>query len=188
MLLFLGRIHEKKGCDLLASAFARAAAQDNGLVLAFAGPDPDHLRARLEALLPDPAVAGRVHWLGMLMGDTKWGALRACEAFVLPSHQENFGIAVVEAMACGKPVLISDKVQIWREVDAAGAGLVEPDTLDGTERLLSRWQALPVEARETMGARGREAFLQQFRIDAAVDGIRALMEEARRHAQRRARP
>ncbi len=69
----------------------------------------------------------------MLTGDLKWGAFRAAEAFVLPSHQENFGIAVVEALACGKPVLISDKVNIWREIVEDGAGLCRPRHPGGTE-------------------------------------------------------
>jgi glycosyltransferase involved in cell wall biosynthesis len=81
----------------------------------------------------------RVHAIGMLAGDSKWGALYGCEAFVLPSHQENFGIAVVEALACGKPVLISDQVNIWREIVEDGAGLVEEDTEEGVEKLLRRF-------------------------------------------------
>jgi glycosyltransferase involved in cell wall biosynthesis len=73
----------------------------------------------------------------MLNGEAKWGALYGCEAFVLPSHQENFGIAVVEALACGRPVLISDQVNIWREIVEGGAGLVAEDTLEGTYTLLA---------------------------------------------------
>jgi hypothetical protein len=75
----------------------------------------------------------------MLAGDSKWGALYGCEAFVLPSHQENFGIAVVEALACGKPVLISDQVNIWREIVEDGVGMVEGDTEEGVEKLLRRF-------------------------------------------------
>jgi hypothetical protein len=80
-----------------------------------------------------------VHAVDMLSGAAKWGALYGCEAFVLPSHQENFGIAVVEALACGKPVLISDQVNIWREIVEDGAGLVEGDTEEGVEKLLRRF-------------------------------------------------
>jgi len=69
----------------------------------------------------------------MLRGELKWGRL-SCErgSILLPSHQENFGIAVVEALACGVPVLISDKVNIWREVEADGAGIVGSDSVEGT--------------------------------------------------------
>ena len=68
----------------------------------------------------------------MLQGDLKWGAFHASDAFVLPSHQENFGIAVAEALGCGLPALISDKVNIWREVEADGAGFVAHGYVEGT--------------------------------------------------------
>jgi glycosyltransferase involved in cell wall biosynthesis len=88
-----------------------------------------------------------IHAVDMLSGAAKWGALYGCEAFVLPSHQENFGIAVVEALACGKPVLISDQVNIWPEIVEDGAGLVEGDTEEGVEKLLrsflERWRGGP---------------------------------------------
>ena len=80
-----------------------------------------------------------IHAVGMLSGAEKWGALYGCEAFVLPSHQENFGIAVVEALACGKPVLISDQVNIWREILEDDAGLVEADTEEGVVKLLRKF-------------------------------------------------
>ena len=85
------------------------------------------------------ANSARIHAVGMLSGAAKWGALYGCEAFVLPSHQENFGIAVVEALACGKPVLISDQVNIWREIVEDGAGIAEADTEEGVEKLLRKF-------------------------------------------------
>jgi glycosyltransferase involved in cell wall biosynthesis len=140
-LLFLGRLHEKKGCDLLLDAFRAVAAEYPEAELVMAGPADNAfastLRQRSAAL---PAV-DRIHWTGMLQGRMKWGALRAADVFCLPSHQENFGLAVVEALAAGTPVLISDKVKIWPEVQAFGAGLVGTDTLAGATDLLRRWLA-----------------------------------------------
>ena len=140
-LLFMSRIHEKKGCDLLIEAFAGAAAADPGLDLVMAGPDQTGWRATLASRASALGVAGRIHWPGMVSGPAKYGAFRGAEAFILPSHQENFGIVVAEALACRCPVLISDKVNIWREIAEAGAGLVEPDTLAGTQALLTRFMA-----------------------------------------------
>jgi glycosyltransferase involved in cell wall biosynthesis len=77
----------------------------------------------------------RIYAVNMLEGDAKWGAFYGCEAFVLPSHQENFGISVVEALACGKPVLISNKVNIWREIQKHKSGIVANDNLNGTKML-----------------------------------------------------
>jgi glycosyltransferase involved in cell wall biosynthesis len=121
IVLFLGRIHEKKGCDLLIEAFARVAPQHRDSHLVMAGPEQQD-STRWRQLASQLAVGERITWTGMLSGDLKWGALRAAEAFALPSHQENFGIAVVEALACGVPVLISREVNISREVVESGRG------------------------------------------------------------------
>lgn len=170
-LLYLARIHEKKGCDLLLEAFGRLAAINPDLDLVIAGSGPAGLQAKLRADATRFDISSRVHWLGMIRGDLKWGALRACEAFVLPSHQENFGISVVEALCAGRPVLISNQVNIWPDIEADGVGLVEDDTLAGTERLLHRWfQCTPVE-REEMACRARPCFLARFTMNRTVAAI-----------------
>jgi glycosyltransferase involved in cell wall biosynthesis len=86
----------------------------------------------------------------------------------LPSHQENCGIAVVESLAAGRPVLISDQVNIWKAIQDAGVGLVEPDTLDGTEQLFRRWLARTVVERVAMANRARPTFQRQFSIGATA--------------------
>ena len=172
VVLFLGRLHIKKGCDLLLRAFlnllkTKPAGTWRDLHLMIAGPcsHPDYLQTlkeiagQCEALSP-----GSVSFPGMLSGDLKWGALRQAEVFVLPSHQENFGIAVVEALACGTPVLISRPVNIWREIESSGAGLVDSDTVEGCSRLLARWLELPVEAKADMSAKAVSSFKQNFEI------------------------
>ena len=131
LLLFLWRIHPKKGVDLLIEAFAAVAGTDPALQLVVAGPDGVGWQAALEARARSLGVAERVSWTGMLSGDLKSGAFHAAELFCLPSHQENFGIAVAEALACGLPVAIAEPVNICREVAEAGAGLVHADTVAG---------------------------------------------------------
>ena len=158
-LLFLGRIHEKKGCDILIQAFARVAGVAPDVHLVFAGPDQAGLQGRLQQLTENLGIAERVHWAGLLHGDLKWGALRACEAFVLPSHQENFGIAVVEALSVGRPVLISNQVNIWKDIVADRVGLADEDTLAGTERLLSHWFDLSAGEREAYASGARDRSL-----------------------------
>ena len=176
--LFLGRIHPKKGCDLLIEAFADVARQDPNSHLVMAGPCGDDWLTRLQQRSEQLGISQQVSWPGMLEGDSKWGAFRAAEIFVLPSHQENFGIAVVEALACGLPVLISDKVNIWREVDEDRAGLVAPDTLAGTRRLLERWRALPSLEQSAMRARAQPTFLRRFTIDAATSRLVDVLDAA----------
>ncbi len=167
-LLFLGRIHPKKGCDLLVHAFVGLAEQHPDVDLVMAGPDQTGMQAGLMALAQWAGISHRIHWTGMLSGPVKWGAFRSAEAFVLPSHQENFGIAVAEAMACATPVLITDKVNIWREVEASGGGIVRPDTLAGVTSLLSAWLALPEHSRWAMRDAARAGFERHFQADAAA--------------------
>jgi glycosyltransferase involved in cell wall biosynthesis len=180
-LLFLGRIDPKKGCDLLVQAFAAEAADDTGLHLLMAGPDPAGWAQKLQATAKAAGVEERIHWPGLLLGEAKWGALAACEAFILPSHQENFGIAVVEALASDKPVLISGQVNIAPEIADAHCGLVEPDTLTGTRHLLERWLALDAAARTAMGKRAQREFLARYQMrDNTVAILNAFaLQEAR---------
>lgn len=103
-----------------------------------------------------------IHSVNMLEGDAKWGAFHGCEAFVLPSHQENFGISVVEALACDKPVLISNQVNIWREIARDGAGLVEADSVEGTAHLLNRF--LVGEIKRGVGECFSDCFRRHFEI------------------------
>ena len=161
-VLFLGRIHRKKGCDLLVDAFARVAASDPGLDLVMAGPDQQQWAATLQTVADQAGIAHRLHWPGMLQGAIKWGALRAAEVFILPSHQENFGIAVAEALSVHCPVLLSDKVNIAEEVVADGGGLMDTDTLEGTVRLLQGWIALSPDQRATMKQSAFNTFQSRY--------------------------
>jgi glycosyltransferase involved in cell wall biosynthesis len=176
-LLFLSRIHPKKGCDLLIRAFARQAALHPDLDLVIAGPDQSNWRRELEGIASTLGITGRIHWPGMLKGDVKWGAFRACEAFVLPSHQENFGVSVAEAMACARPVLITDKVNIWREVEISGAGLVSGDSQLGVDTMLARFFA-PDCDRASMSAAARTMFLEKFEIELFCRKLVALLKRA----------
>ena len=177
IVLFLSRIQEKKGCDLLVSAFAQVAAQDPNLHLVMAGPDQIGWVAELKAKAEKLGISHRISWPGMLQGDAKWGAFYAAEVFCLPSHQENFGIVVAEALACGKPVLISNKVNIWREIESDAAGFVADDTVAGTVQNLQRWLALDASAYSLMAERARQCFSQRFHIQGAAKRLLEIFRE-----------
>ena len=162
LLLFLSRIHPKKGVDLLIEAFAAVADADPRLQLVIAGPDQVGWQASLQQRAAELGIAERLTWPGMLSGELKWGAFRCAELFCLPSHQENFGIVVAEAMACGLPVAIAEPVNISAEVAAAGAGLVHADTVAGTTEALRQWLGLPAMEKEQMGLRAEQLFRERF--------------------------
>lgn len=180
LILFLGRIHPKKGCDLLLQAFAAARDLDPAAHLVMAGPDGGQWNATLRTLSAKLAIDSRVTWTGMLQDDRKWGAFYAADAFVLPSHQENFGIAVAEALACGLPALISDKVNIWREVEADGAGFVAPDTVAGTLANLTRWLQLDATDAQKMRKQALHCFEQHFTVDAMSADLLRVLQQGRR--------
>ncbi len=173
-LLFLGRLHPKKGCDLLIDALAAMRAAPFSLIMA--GPDQvgweKELRARADCL-----GLTNILFPGMLEGSIKQGALAVAEAFVLPSHQENFGISVAEALAASLPVLISNRVNIWREIEADGAGFVENDDTAGTRRLLERWRDMPENGRTAMRERARQCFERRFEISRAAESLVRILEE-----------
>jgi glycosyltransferase involved in cell wall biosynthesis len=155
-------------------AFSRTPGESLHLVMA--GPSAD--AAYLQALKQRAGGDLRITFTGMLSGNMKWGAFAAADAFVLPSHQENFGIAVVEAMACGTPVLVSNKVNIWREIVDSGSGFAEDDSAAGTHRLLQRWLALDPAAADAMRHSARATFAERFEIHRAV---RSLLETVERY-------
>jgi glycosyltransferase involved in cell wall biosynthesis len=107
----------------------------------------------------------------MLRGDAKWGALYGAEAFVLPSHQENFGIAVADALACGTIPLISDKVNIAPDVAADGAGLMDTDTVEGTVRLLETFQGLLADRKAEMRAKTLECYRRRYALGNAAQAV-----------------
>ncbi|WP_369062143.1 glycosyltransferase [Caulobacter sp. 73W] len=177
-LLFMGRIHEKKGCDILIRAFARVAQLHPELDLVIAGPDQSGWRSVLEALAAGLGIADRIHWTGAVYGDPKWGAIYGAEAFVLPSHQENFGIAVAEALGCGTAVLISDKVNIWREISSAQAGIVSADTEKGCTEQITQWLSLPDERKKETRLAAKALFERMFNVNSTAP---ALIERIREH-------
>jgi len=168
-LLFFSRIHKKKGLDLLIRGYAahldRALKEGYSipkLVIAGPGLQTTFGENIKKMVCKTPELQSSVYFSGMLSGNEKWGALYGCDAFILPSHQENFGIAVVEALSCGKPVLISNKVNIWKEIASAGAGIISNDTFDGVMEMLESWLNLSHEYRTSMGIKARETYKSNF--------------------------
>jgi glycosyltransferase involved in cell wall biosynthesis len=173
--LFMGRVHPKKGCDLLIEAFAKMLSPDQDWHLVIAGPDQVGWRETLSQRVAQLGMTSRVTWTGMVAGDLKWGALRAAEIFVLPSHQENFGIAVAEALSAGVPVLISKKVNIWREIEEDKAGIVAENTPEGVCKMLREYVRMSPEERQSMKSAAQDCFEGRFEIRKAAQSLHAVL-------------
>jgi len=167
IILHYGRINFKKGLDILIKAFAEISRMREDVLLVIAGPDNEGYRSQVEKWITEEGISSKVVFTGMLQGDDALEALRDADIFALPSYTENFGIAVVEAMASGLPVVISDKVNIWSEVRDAGAGLVtscnEKEVAEALIKLLD-----DAKKRETMGNAGKILVREKYGWDAIV--------------------
>jgi glycosyltransferase involved in cell wall biosynthesis len=161
-ILFLSRIHPKKGLDILIKAYENLSVKlyEKALVpkLVIAGPGLDtpygqEIQHKVYA-----------YFTGMLEGAAKWGAFYHSSFFILPSHQENFGIAVIEAMACGKPVIITNQINIWREIKEGDGGFVSEDTQTGIEHLMEKCFSLNEEEIKICGLKARILFTNEFSI------------------------
>jgi glycosyltransferase involved in cell wall biosynthesis len=170
-VLFLARIHPKKQLDVLLRAVA--IVPDARLVIAGTG-DAGYV-AGLKQTAADLGIADRVEWAGHLDGDAKTRAFAEAGVFALPSINENFGIAVVEALASGLPVIVSRGVAIHKEVEAAGAGIVADD-VQAVATALTVFED-PAE-RERMGRQARLLAERAFSADAMASGLIGMYERA----------
>lgn len=141
IVLFLSRLHPKKGLDLLVPAFAQIAndVKMSGATLVIAGPDSDGYRAQVEGMAVRHGMMDRVLFTGMVTGVQRIALLAEAKLFVLPSYQENFGNVVIESLAAGTPVIVSDQVNLQAEVKAAGVGGVVPTQVEPLALEMLRW-------------------------------------------------
>lgn len=126
-LLFLSRIHPKKGVDLLIRAVAELQRRGRRATLLVAGPPDAYYIKQLRNLAAELGVGERVEFPGMVRGEEKLSLYQAADLFVLPTSQENFGLVLLEAMACRLPVITTRGVDIWRELSEAGAKITDRD-------------------------------------------------------------
>ncbi|MBN1680351.1 MAG: glycosyltransferase [Anaerolineae bacterium] len=181
VVLFLGRLHERKGLQFLIPAFAEAVQAAPQARLLIVGPDEGML-AVLRALVDAHGLADHVIFTGMLTGDDKLAALAAADLFALPAVGEGFSMAVLEAMACGLPVLLTPGCNFPEVVDA-GAGLVVPREIDALAHAL-RDVLTGDERRASMGRRARDLVQARFtwpQVVAQLDDVYRSVCEHRQH-------
>ena len=177
VILFLGRINFKKGLDVLARAFSTIHGQRKDAQLVIAGPDNERYGDQVREWLAQENSLGSVTFTGMVHGGLKAALLKRARVFALPSYTENFGIAVVEAMGAGLPVAISNRVNIWREVQEAGAGLVSDPNPDQFAQILLAILNDPAAA-DAMSKRAQRLARQHFSWERAGDLLLTLYRQA----------
>jgi len=171
ILLYLGRFHEKKGLDMLLHAWVQNQSQETMLVLA----GPNHERTTYVRKLENLGEKNKhdILWTGMLDVHEKWEMIRMSDSLILPSHQENFGMVVAESLALGKPVYITNRVNLWREVQQANAGMVVNDDQEGVNSLVNQWLT---QSNTEMRKAAEPCFLQNFHIKKTAENLLNLAE------------
>lgn len=159
-LLFLGRIHPIKGLDLLLKAWQAVLPRFPEWQLRIVGPDNGGYLSRMETLASELRLA-HVEFCGPLYGEAKLNAYREAELFVLPTHSENFGVAVAEALAAGIPAIVT-KGAPWGGLETHGAGWWIEGGLDPLVSCLEDALAQPRKALQVMGERGRAWMRAEF--------------------------
>ncbi|MBI1883153.1 MAG: glycosyltransferase [Chlamydiae bacterium] len=163
LILFLSRLDPKKGLDLLLPAFARVKEQCSDILLILAGDGEPSYVAWLKKEVIRLGIAKDVLWTGFLFGEEKWTVLADADIFVLPSYSENFGVACVEAMAFGIPVIVSDQVGIYREVLKAEAGVAVRCDVHDLSQVLIRLLG-DASLRLRLGENGRRLAHEAFSV------------------------
>jgi glycosyltransferase involved in cell wall biosynthesis len=164
IILFLSRLDPKKGLDLLVRAFADVRRRVPNASLVIAGDGPREFVDRIKADIEELGIASDVVWTGFLSGQDKQAAFADADVFALSSYSENFGIAVVEAMAARVPVVVSDQVALHQEISAAGAGLVVPCKVSEVADALVAILTVP-PLRHSLGVNGEMLARRQYSSD-----------------------
>lgn len=178
--LFLSRVHAKKGLPLLVEAWAKV--RPAGWRMKVVGPDEDGHVAEVKALVRGAGLADTWEFCGEIDDPEKWGAYRQADLFILPTHSENFGMVVAEALASGVPV-ITTRGCPWEGIPAHGCGWWVEPTAEGLAAALQEACCQPADALHSMGHRGRQWMESEFGWKMIAQRMTALYEAVLRRPQ-----
>jgi len=175
VILFLSRIHVKKGLDILAKAFGHIARKRDDVRLVIGGPDNDNYQRQVEDMLKKENVLQKTVFTGMLTGVQKLSALARADIFVLPSYSEGFSMAVLEAMACGLPVIVTDQCN-FPEIIPADAGIV---IRSDARQLAKALESLLNDSclRDRIGKNAKKLISEKFTLEAIANQMIMLYEK-----------
>lgn len=163
ILLYLGRIHEKKGLDLLLYAFKDVIKFNKKIHLVISGPHKtDFFYQKIINIIKKLNIKNYITFTGPLYGKEKWDAFNACDIFCLPTHQENFGITISEALSSNKPVIITNKTNIWKIIRDSNSGFVSEDSIGGIKSSLKKWIMLDNKKYNKMCSASKTCFKENF--------------------------
>jgi glycosyltransferase involved in cell wall biosynthesis len=167
IFLFLGRLHPKKGLDLLVKAFTEVAKVRSDTALVFAGPDESGCQLSIASYLDGEGLGGRCLFTGMLGDEERLAALSAAHIFVLPSYSEGFPLATIEALAAGLPVILTEACNV-PDIEEQGAGIIVKPEVSSLQQAMLRLADDPT-VRKQMGINGRQLALDAYSWDTVAE-------------------
>lgn len=169
-LAFLSRVHPKKGLDLMIPALA--SLPEHVTLEIYGDGEPAYIN-KLKQRIDTAGLTGRVRFHGMVSGEAKTRALINCDVFILPTHSENFGIVVAEALAHGTPVITTHGAP-WPGIEIEGCGRW---TAISSQALVAAVAKLDGADLASMGARGRAWMIREFSTDLMVKRFETLYRD-----------
>jgi glycosyltransferase involved in cell wall biosynthesis len=174
-ILYLSRIHPKKGIELLIDAVARIKDVLGGYKIIVAGEGDARYIQSLKNRIQEQNVESVFDFVGGVYGEKKWELFHNVDVFVLPTYSENFGIVVAEALASGTPVIVS-KGAPWQEIDTHRCGWWIDNDIDTIAKTLKEVIALPEEEYRQMGIRGRQLVKDNYSIEIIAEKMMRLYQ------------
>jgi len=174
-LIYIGRFHEKKGCDIIIQSLKKISNKNFDLKLFLAGPNNSY-KGYLKNLTKNLNLDKKIIWSGAIYGDLKWGAISASNGMVLCSHGENFGVSIAESLSCSKPVIISNKVNIYKEIHSSKSGFVTKDNIQSFSKALIKFIKLNKRSRLKMSTNALACFKKYFDIEKSENGLEKIFK------------
>ena len=163
-LLFLGRFHEKKGCEILIHALKKLKEKNVVINIMFAGPNNKY-KDDLRNLVKSFELDKQITWSDIISNELKWGAITASKGMVLSSHGENFGVSLIESLSCGKPVLTTYKVNIYPNILEKKCGFISKNNIKDFTKILFKFNNLNKAKHQILSENSIKCFNDNFSLD-----------------------
>ena len=161
--LYLGRFHKKKGCEILLKSMKIILSKNKKIYLLMAGPSNDY-KTDLINLSKELGIEENIIWSDFLKTDLKWASIVRCEAMVLSSHGENFGISIIESLSMSRPVLITNKVNTATYIKKTKSGFVSNNTIYSFYKILNDFLKLKKKSKEKMRKNAFNCYSKYFNL------------------------
>ena len=175
-LLFLGRFHEKKGCEILIKSAKKMLDNKTNIYILMAGPNNNYTD-KLKVLSSRYKLDNNIFWCDIILKDLKWGAISASQGMVLSSHGENFGVSLAESLSCSRPVLTTDKVNIYREILNSRAGLISKNNVNSFYSILKKFNNLSKTNIKKMNLNSLNCFKKNFDLTLSKKSLGKFLSE-----------